>query len=134
MPDRTLPVLKAMVAALKGDAGVAAIVGDRVYDRAPQSVTFPMVSLGPTYAQPAIETIGGEGWEVSVTLDLWTRGGGRAVAASLMAAAVDALHNADIALDAGTTVLCRLESQHVMMEQDGVTHHGIQRWRVLTDG
>lgn len=133
--DSTLEVQKAIVALLRGDAGVAALVGARVYDQAPASVAFPFVSLGPTLGQPAVETDGGEGFEVSVTLDVWSRSrAGRVEAAQIMGAVVAAMNNAEPALDSKTVVMLRLESQRLMLDPDGVTHHGVQRWTVVTDG
>lgn len=42
----SLALQKAVIAALKADAGVSALVGARVYDEPPQNVTFPYVRYG----------------------------------------------------------------------------------------
>lgn len=42
----TLALRKAVIAALLADAGVAALVGARVYDEPPQAVVFPYVRFG----------------------------------------------------------------------------------------
>lgn len=133
--DSTLEVHKAFVAALRGDTAVAALVGARVYDRMPQASQFPAISLGPIYGQPAVETVGGEGFELLVTLDIWSRSqAGRVEASRIMAAIIARLNNAELTLDTKSVVLCRLSDQFTVQDQDGVTHHGIQRWRVVTDG
>jgi hypothetical protein len=42
----SLDLQKAVVARLKADAGVTALVGQRIYDRVPPDAVFPYVSLG----------------------------------------------------------------------------------------
>lgn len=42
----TLALRKAVIAGLLADAGVAALVGTRVYDEPPQGVSFPYVRFG----------------------------------------------------------------------------------------
>jgi len=41
-----LALQKALIAVLRANAGVSALVGARVYDEPPQAVTFPFVRLG----------------------------------------------------------------------------------------
>lgn len=49
-PD--LDLQKALIAALRADAGVAALVGSRIYDEPPQAVVFPYVRLGRVEVAP----------------------------------------------------------------------------------
>ncbi|WP_028029892.1 DUF3168 domain-containing protein [Gemmobacter nectariphilus] len=47
MPDDpSLALQKSVIATLRADAGVSAVVGVRVYDEPPQNVEFPYVRLG----------------------------------------------------------------------------------------
>jgi len=46
MDDVALALQAALVAALKADAGVAALVGGRVYDEPPQGAALPYVRIG----------------------------------------------------------------------------------------
>lgn len=47
MPDGpSLALQKAVISALRANAGVSALVGARVYDEPPQAVTFPYVRIG----------------------------------------------------------------------------------------
>lgn len=131
--DSTLEVQKAIVSALKADAGVSALVGARVYDRVPVGAAFPFVSLGTIFGQPAIETVDGEGFELALTLHFWSRAAGRVETGQAMAAVVAALNDVTLSLDSKTAVLVRLSDQRVMMDDDGVTAHGVQRWRIITD-
>jgi len=47
-----LALQAALVAALKADAGVSALVGARVYDEPPQNVVFPYIRIGSVDLRP----------------------------------------------------------------------------------
>lgn len=53
MPDGPALALQvALVAALRADAGVSALVDARIYDEPPQNVTFPYVRIGTLDVAP----------------------------------------------------------------------------------
>lgn len=128
MQDSSLEVQKALVAALKGNSAVSGLVGQRVYDVPPQGVTFPYISLGPRIAQPEIETIDAEGWELSLTIDSWSRKRGSVEAQRMMSAVTDVVNNQEFSLTGHAVVLQRLEFQSLIRETDQITSHGIQRF------
>lgn len=131
MADSTLPAQAAIVAALKADAGVTALVGARVYDRAPDDVAFPYVSLGPESAQP-FEAQLLDGWDMSLQIDTWSRKTGRVECRQIMAAIYAALHGAALAVSGHALVMVVLQLQTTMDDPDGVTVHGVQRFTVIT--
>lgn len=132
MADSTLPVQAAIVAALKADAGVAALVGGRVYDRAPEDAAFPYLSIGPEIAQP-FEAQALDGWEMSLQLDAWSRKPGRVECRQIMAASYAALHDAALSVAGEHLVMVVLELQLTMDDPDGVTTHGVQKFRIITE-
>lgn len=72
-----LALQAAMVAALKADAAVAAIVGARVYDRVPEDVVFPFLVIdGVTETPDRAEDLASV--EVAGVWRVWVRDGGRA--------------------------------------------------------
>ena len=129
--DATLPVQAAIVAALKADAGVGAVVGDRIYDRAPEGVAFPYVSIGAETGSPW-EGSTLSGWEMVLQIDIWSRKPGAVEARQAMAAVSAALHRAEMTIAGNAFVLCNLESQRTMGDPDGVTTHGVQLYRIIT--
>lgn len=129
--DSTLPVRAAIVAALRADAAVGAIMGDRIYSRAPDAVVFPYSSFGPVIGEPW-EGATLSGWEQSAQIDTWSRQPGGVEALSAMAAIGAALHRAPLAVAGHEFVLINLELQTLMNDPDGVTTHGVQRFRILT--
>jgi hypothetical protein len=132
--DPSLEVQAAVIAALRAAGPVAALVGARVYDRAPQSVVFPHVSLGPMLAAPAVETLAGEGWELSVQVDVWSRGAdGRVEALRICRAVGDALHDVALSISGAVVVMLRLTSQRIIGDGDMVTTHGVMDFVITTD-
>lgn len=131
MADRTLELQKAVIDALRADAAVGALVGDRIYDQAPQTQFEDHVSLGPSFGEPW-DAQGMRGWRAVLTLDAWTRGVGRVACRRLMAAITAALHREPLILDAGTFVSGRLTDQRTVDEDMGQTVHGVMRFEFLT--
>lgn len=73
--DASGQVHEAVVAALRADAGLARLVGARVYGgEVPQTAGFPFVTVSPALGQTAAETVGSEDWETVVTVSAWARG------------------------------------------------------------
>lgn len=126
----------AITTALKADAAVAALVGTRVYDRVPQAVTFPFIEVTQDIGEP-FDGMGMDGWEQLMTLDIWSRTGGRSVEATQIAAATyAALHNADLSLSTGDFINGRMlpGGQQMLKEDDQETVHVLQRFRYVTQG
>lgn len=117
---------KAIVAALKADATVAASVGARVYDMAPADAAYPFISFGPTSVVPDnAELITGR--EETVQVDIWDRSNGLMHPARALADAVyDVLHEETLTLDDPyANVECNVTLLQVFMDPDGLTAHGV---------
>lgn len=129
--DATLPLQAALVATLKGAAAVSAFVGARVYDRAPQDVTFPYISLGAEIAS-IFDAADIDGREIEWQIDTWSRKAGRVETRQIMTAIADALHDQALAVSGHAFVMGRMTMQTTMDDPDGVTVHGVQKFRFIT--
>jgi hypothetical protein len=69
-------VQAALVQAMLADAGLAALVGVRVYDDVPDDTPLPYISLGPEFWQP-FEALCLDGAEGFVQVDVWSDSVGR---------------------------------------------------------
>lgn len=127
--DSTLPIQAAIVAALK--AALPALVGSRVYDRPPQDVAFPYVSLGAETLVPW-EAQEMEGVEIDWQIDTWSRAGGRVECRQIMQAIREALHEQELAIVGHAFVRGRLQLQLTLDDPDGETVHGVQRFTFIT--
>ena len=116
-----------IVATLKADPAVAAIVAGRVYDIAPpqNARAFPDITLGPNdYVPEDMDCIIGR--EETFQIDCWTKEHGRLRACRALVDAVkDALHLPDLSLSENALVLMRVELARVIRDPDGITAHGI---------
>lgn len=133
MADRTLEAQKAVVARLKAHGGINAIIAGRVYDRPPQNVVFPYVTLGPVTAVP-FDAEGLRGSEMAFSLHVWSRKPGAVEMRQIMAAIYAAMHWHELALDAGKAVMCRVSGRREIEDSDGITSHGMLDLQILTDG
>ena len=133
MADRAPEVQKAVVAALKANAGVSALVGSRVYDRPPQDVAYPYLRIGPVLVAP-FDGDELRGSEIVMPIHCWVAGP-RPVEARLIAkAVVSALHWSSLTLEAGTAVFIRWSSTREQADPDDVRRQAIVDFEILTDG
>lgn len=110
---------------LVADAGVGAIVGDRIYDHPPEDATFPFLSFGASdYVITDDECIVGR--EETLQVDCWTRDQGRKrPCRELVDAVKAALHEADGVFTTNALVEIRVTAARVFDDPDGLTAHGV---------
>lgn len=130
--DPALALQKAIVAALKADSAVAAIVNGRVYDGVPTNATKPYVSFGHFQMLPDHGDCL-DGGESFVTLDGWANGPDTVQVKTLGAAIALALDEATLTLDGNRLVGLSLEQTNYLREPDGITAHASITLRALTD-
>lgn len=132
MADPSFALQKAILAALTGAADLGALVGDRVYDAAPRNAVFPYVSIGQ--ASVADWSTGSEaGAEHTLVLHAWSRAAGKKESYAILAAIEGALHDASLGLDGHHLVNLRFEFADVTRDRDGITYHGVARFRAVTE-
>lgn len=130
-PGATLQ--QALYDLLRADAGVAAIVGARVYDNVPESPVFPYITIGPGYGVPEDfdEIVAGTEW---IQVDGWTREQGRLSGARELADAIKkAVHGAELSLSLHAEAGVRVVLKRVMRDPDGKTGHAVVQVEVLTE-
>lgn len=125
----------ALYDALVADAGVGALIGDRIYDGRPSDGTFPCITFGPIQALED-DADGITAQELIVQLDLWSRDNGRlGPVRDLMAAVRTALHETALALaDPYAEAGMRVEAMRDLIDADGITAHGIVSLQVFVEG
>jgi hypothetical protein len=127
--DASLPLQKAIVTALKG----ASIAGGRVYDRVPDTPTFPYVSFGPFTALTEIADEY-EGSETTIQLDVWSRANNSVEVKQVGRAVREALHEAELTLEEDQRLVeLIVQDVRYTADPDGLTQHGIITLRALTE-
>ena len=108
----------ALIAALKADADVTALVGQRVYDEPPQGVTYPYIRI--TEISPAaFDTTCTQGAEVQIGLEAHSRSAqGRVEAVQIAEAVQSALHRNEAALTVAGFNLIEMIFQTYVTDRD----------------
>jgi hypothetical protein len=132
MSAPSLALQKAAYAALADDAGLGALVGDRIFDGPPRSLAFPYVTLGDARATDW-STGTEEGTEHRLQLHAWSRERGKAECWAVLDAIRAALDPGALDLDGHALVNLRFEAADVGQDRDGITWHGVVRFRAVTE-
>jgi hypothetical protein len=134
MIDPSLLVSAAILARLKADAGVVALVDQRVFDVVPPGVLQPYVSLGQPQVLPNRTSQGCDpGAEIAIAIHGWTTGPESVVSRQLGAAIVASIDEYELVMTGHRTVLCELEQNQYLDDPDGITKHSAATFRILTE-
>jgi len=131
--DSSLPLQKAIVARLKADATVSAMINGRIYDAVPVSAAKPYVSFGAFQVLPE-EADCSEGVSVVIQLDGWAAGPDTVEVKRLGAAIARSLRWAEMPLDEDQRlVIMNIEEVSYLRDPDGITTHAIVTVRAQTE-
>jgi hypothetical protein len=133
MPDASLAVQAAIIAALRGAPEVTSIVSNRIYDRPSPQAVKPYISLGPEDWQNT-EGVGQLSHTGAVQIDVWSVMAGRTEGKRIANAVQDALHTKNLTLEAGSLVLLVHRLTRYFTEADGLTSHAAMDFRASTQG
>ena len=123
----------AIVATLQNDAALTRLLGGpKVFDRVPERVSFPYLTLGRT-AVVDWSTGTEDGAEHVLTLHVWARGGSKQATYEIMDEVSRRLHDATLPLEQHRLVNLRLQFAEARQEPDSPTYHGILRFRAVTE-
>ncbi len=133
MTDAMFAAQDAVYDTLQANAGVQAVLGNptRVYDHVPTNAVFPYLTLGET-SVTAYDVKEGTGMDAVMTLHVWSRYRGHKEVKDILKAVHAALHRATFSVAGQNFIDCRFESAETVQEADGLTYHGIARYRILT--
>jgi hypothetical protein len=129
MASHGFELQKAIYSALNGDAALSALVTG-VYDDVPEGTAYPYVVLGEdTGINFGSKTL--DGLEYTLTIHAWSQYRGRKEVKEIMEAIYDALHDASLSVTDATLVNIRQEFETTLMDADGLTRHGVMRFRAV---
>jgi hypothetical protein len=110
----------------------AALAPVPVLDLAGPDERFPYVTLGEFTATPDDPVTSEQGVDMDMSLHVWSRQPGMQEIQQIMQAAKDALHYKKFAVTGFQWVETAWEMAQTMRDIDGVTRHGVMRFRILT--
>lgn len=107
-------------------------IGWPTYDHVPQESAFPYIVIGDDTSIPW-DTDDSIGSETTCTIHVWSRHRGRKEVKEIMRTVYESLHRAEFAIIGGQLVECVAEFEESFMDADGLTRHGVIRFRLIVD-
>ena len=128
----TLDLQGAINKHLRNSSLLTDLVGERIYDRVPDTAKTPYISFGSAQeiGDPA-DCI--DGLELYFDIDVWSREQGRVEALSIAGVIRKKLNNAELDLDYHSLELLVFRDQRVLRDKDGVTTHVVLTFRALIE-
>lgn len=118
---------QAVFAALTADPAIHALIADRIFDAVPRGATFPYLVIG----EGGETAVAPDEGEHTLSIHIWSRGGGHREVKTIAAAVRTALENATLAV-AGLIDL-RFLSADYARGSDGETTRAVLRFKALTE-
>ena len=105
-------------------------ITSKVYDDVPEGTAYPYIVIGEETAIPtgAKDT---DGHEHTLTFHVWSKYRGRKEIKQIMEQIYTILHNVAISITGATLVNIRHEFERTLLESDGITRHGVIRFRAV---
>lgn len=113
------------------DALTPALAPVPVVDFAGPNQPYPYATIGEFIAAPA-DTLAEQGADMELTVHLWSRQPGMQECQQMMTLAKDTLDRAVLPADGFQWVTTIWQNGQTLREPDGLTRHGILRFRVMT--
>ena len=101
-----------------------------VYDNVPENAVAPYIVIGDdTFIEYDTDSL--RGFEATITVHSWSTYRGRAEVKTIMGLIYEALHRAEFTIAGYNLIGCDCEFSESFLESDGLTRHGVQRFRIL---
>ena len=104
-----------------------------VYDEVTEGATYPFVVLGEETAidYGTKDLVGGE---TTINIHIWSQYKGSKQTKEIMDKIHDLLHDIDLTVTGFNLINLRFEYSDIMRDPDGVTRHGVMRFRAIILG
>ena len=129
MALHSVELQKAIYSALGSDSALSALITG-VYDDVPEGATYPYVVIGEqTAVNFGSKTL--DGLEYTLTIHVWSQYRGRKEAKEIMEKIYDVLHESSLSVTGASLVNLRQEFETSLVDSDGITRHGVMRFRAV---
>jgi len=132
MTSPTYELQGQIVTLLKASTELTTLIGGRIYDRVPESPTFPYVSFGPSdEVSDDADCI--DGFEVTMQLDVWSRAVGFPECRRIVDAVRKALPEDGVLLADNALVTFNHRISRMFRDPDGLTSHGAMTFEAFVE-
>ncbi|MCK4957750.1 MAG: DUF3168 domain-containing protein [Planctomycetes bacterium] len=114
----------AVLAALDGN------VNAPVFDNVPENQAAPYIVIGDDTSTPHDADLQ-TGFDMTLTIHSWSTYRGKKEVKALMGEVYNLLNRAPLAVTGYTVIDIMSEYGQTFLDSDGVTRHGVQRFRIL---
>ena len=119
--------------ALNNDSNLTSTLGASVFDDVPENTGYPYVQIGEDQVSD-FSTKDETGSEVTIEMDVWSRYRGSKEAKEIMDRIHTLLHDSSLTVSGTNLVNLRFEFSDLVRDPDGITRHGIMRFRAILLG
>ena len=115
---------------LSSDNTLTSTLGAGVYDEVLEGASYPFVSLGEETAVDygTKDLVGGE---TTINIHIWSQYKGAKETKEIMDRIHDLLHDSNLSVSGFNLINLRFEYSDIMRDPDGVTRHGVMRFRAI---
>jgi undecaprenyl pyrophosphate synthase len=113
-------------ASITGEGSVSVAV----YDDVPEGSSYPYITIGEETSNN-ISVKGRDAHEHTLTMHVWSQYRGRKEIKTIMQQIYSNLHDNDISVSGASLVNLKQEFETTLTESDGITRHGVIRFRAV---
>ena len=118
---------------LNNDNTLTNTLGAGVFDEVLENATYPFVSIGEETAVD-YSTKDLDGGEFTINIHVWSQYKGAKQTKEIMDRVHDLLHDSSLSVSGFNLVNLRFEFSDILRDPDGVTRHGVMRFRAIILG
>ena len=123
----------AIYTALNNDSTLTTTYGAGVYDDVPEGSGFPYVTMGED-ASNDYGTKDLDGSTVTLNIHVWSQYRGSKEVKTIMDRIHTLLHDSSLSVSGFNLVNTRFEFMDILRDPDGITRHGVMRFRAVMLG
>jgi|TARA_Y100000015_G_scaffold11391_1_gene10884 hypothetical protein len=131
MSDHSFELQKTIFTTLNSDNTITSTYSATVHDHVPQGTSFPYIVIGEETMTDESSTKTLDFNNFTLTIHIFSRNRGRKEAKQIMARIYELLHNQNLSVTGADHINTRFEFSDVIKENDGLTYHGVQRFRTI---
>ena len=126
-------IQSAIYSRLNGDSNLTNTLSAGIYDEVQEGNSYPFVSMGRD-GSIDYSTKDVDGSEYTINLDIWSQYKGSKETKQFMDRIHDLLHDYSLSVTGFNLVNLRFEFCDVLVDPDGITRHGVMRFRAIILG
>jgi hypothetical protein len=118
---------------LSNDNTLSSTYGASVFDDVPEDTSYPYITLG----EDNITEFGTkdlDGTTNTLTIHIWSEYKGSKETKQIMDRVHDLLHDSSLSVSGFNLINMRFEFSDIMRDPDGITRHGVMRFRAVLIG